>query len=58
MAFGHFLLGSHNLMVTTLGSCVKWSLVAICRLNAYTYEWYIARLVFRTKHISNMRRLD
>ena len=24
MAFGHFLLGSHNLMVTALGSCVKW----------------------------------
>jgi hypothetical protein len=26
-AFGHFLLGSHNLMVTALGSCVKWPLV-------------------------------
>jgi hypothetical protein len=25
-AFGHFLLGSHNFMVTTLGSCVKWLL--------------------------------
>ena len=24
MAFGHFLLGSHNFMVTALGSCVKW----------------------------------
>ena len=24
--FGHFLLGSHNYMVTTLGSCVKWPL--------------------------------
>ena len=24
MAFGHFLLGSHNFMATTLGSCVKW----------------------------------
>ena len=23
-AFGHFLVGSHNLMVTGLGSCVKW----------------------------------
>ena len=22
--FGHFLLGSHNVMVATLGSCVKW----------------------------------
>ena len=22
--FGHFLLGSHNFMVTMLGSCVKW----------------------------------
>ena len=26
-AFGHFLMGSHNFMVTTLGSCVKWPLV-------------------------------
>jgi hypothetical protein len=26
-AFGHFLLGSHSYMVTTLGSCVKWALV-------------------------------
>ena len=26
-AFGHFLLGSHNFMVTALGSCVKWPLV-------------------------------
>ena len=23
-AFGHFLLSSHNFMVTALGSCVKW----------------------------------
>ena len=27
MAIGHFLLGSHNHMVTALGSCVKWPLV-------------------------------
>ena len=27
MAFGHFLLGSHNLMVTALGLCMKWPLV-------------------------------
>ena len=27
MAFGHFLLGSHNFMVTALGLCVKWPLV-------------------------------
>jgi hypothetical protein len=27
MAFGHILLGSHNFMVTALGSCVKWPLV-------------------------------
>ena len=27
MAFGRFLLGSHNLMVTALGLCVKWPLV-------------------------------
>jgi hypothetical protein len=26
-AFGHFLLGSQNFIVTALGSCVKWPLV-------------------------------
>ena len=26
MAFGHFLLGTHNSMVTARGSCVKWPL--------------------------------
>jgi hypothetical protein len=26
MAFKHFLLGSHNFMVTAFGSCVKWPL--------------------------------
>ena len=26
MAFEHFLLGSHNFMVTAFGSCVKWPL--------------------------------
>jgi hypothetical protein len=25
VAFGHFLLGSHNFMVTAFGSCVKWA---------------------------------
>ena len=25
-ALGHFLLGSHNFVVTALGSCVKWPL--------------------------------
>ena len=24
MAVGHFLVGSHNFMVTALGSCGKW----------------------------------
>ena len=23
-AFGHFLLGSHNVMIMSLGLCVKW----------------------------------
>ena len=27
MAFGHFLLGSHNFVGTALGSCVKWPLL-------------------------------
>ena len=32
MAFGHFLLGSHNFMVTALGSCVKWRLHQFCSM--------------------------
>ena len=28
-AFGHFSLGSHNSMVTALGSCVKWPYIHI-----------------------------
>jgi hypothetical protein len=27
MTFGHFLLGSHNFMVTALNSCGKWPLI-------------------------------
>ena len=36
MVFGHFLLGSHSSMVTTLGLCVKWPLVPnhkVMRIN-------------------------
>ena len=33
MAFGHFLLGSHNFMVTSLGSCVKWP--SICTIQSH-----------------------
>ena len=29
IAFGHFLLDSHNYMVTTFGSCVKWPLIEL-----------------------------
>ena len=29
MTFGHFLLGSHNPMVTALGSRVKWPRVKL-----------------------------
>ena len=29
MVFGHFLLGTHNFMVTALGSCVKRPLEAL-----------------------------
>ena len=33
MAFGHFLLGSHNSMVAALGLCVKWPLVCHAKLE-------------------------
>ena len=32
-AFGHFHLGSHNFMVTALGSCVKWPFVLLSVLK-------------------------
>jgi hypothetical protein len=35
MAFGHFLLGSHNFMVTALGSCVKWTLDVHSPINVW-----------------------
>jgi hypothetical protein len=40
-AFEHFLLGSHNFMVTALGSCVKWPLTKAMAKNCkLTYqEW-------------------
>ena len=55
MAFGHFLLGSHNFMVMALGSCVKWPQVSNSRpqpqcpythdnpsLGASNYAFFIA----------------
>ena len=36
MAFGHYLLGSHNFMVTALDSCVKWPLVVPVQLSTPT----------------------
>ena len=38
MAFGHFLLGSHNFMVTALGSCVKWPLYNKLTIPFKSYE--------------------
>ena len=36
MAFGHFVLGSHNVMVTALGLCVKWPLVSCVQYEFLT----------------------
>ena len=33
MTFRHFLLGSHNFMITALGSCVKWPSLFKCTSN-------------------------
>ena len=38
-AFRHFLLGSHNFMVTALGSCVKWPLVLCPFIIYYLLFW-------------------
>jgi hypothetical protein len=45
-AFGHFVLGSYNFMVTALGSCVKWPLVlstllaVALAIRMWTYYYY------------------
>ena len=44
--FGHFLLGSHNFMVTALGSCVKWPLVSSCSNS------YMLNFLMEFKHVS------
>ena len=44
MAFGHFLLGSHNVMVMALGSCVKWPLLMMICLNLETWMWFVISL--------------
>jgi hypothetical protein len=59
MAFGHFLLGSHNFIVTALGSCVKWPLddwdlhgniVGLCLLwNKSAY--YLTRMISSSQDI-------
>ena len=49
MAFGHFLLGSHNFMVMALGLCVKWPLVfdaKVCCLTNTTKEKVVNMKVF------------
>jgi hypothetical protein len=42
IAFGHFLLGSHNFMVTALGSCAKWPLGQICFMkHKFKLQWVL-----------------
>jgi hypothetical protein len=39
-AIGHFLLGSHNFMVTALGSCVKCPLIQTLKHRQTSYTYY------------------
>jgi hypothetical protein len=48
-AFGHFLLGSHNFTVTTLGSCVKWTHgceLSVCHGLPVLCSAYLHEVVF------------
>ena len=38
-AFGHFLLGSHDFMVTALGSCVKWPIASVLEFRGQGGRW-------------------
>jgi hypothetical protein len=60
MAFGHFLLGSHNFTVTALGLCVKWPLQCFlwdtAWIHPYLLWWFIIVLAwakFGAKYIGH-----
>ena len=46
-AFGHFLVGSHNFMVTALDSCVKWPLKCPQYIAPHTLNSIICRRFHR-----------
>ena len=52
-AFGHSLLGSHNSMVTPLGSCVKWPLVQY-QMMLFWATWIVCRAMEPTRPASQM----
>ena len=53
-AFGHYLLGSQNFMVTALSSCVKWPIVHVSGDHwskhecLYTNSWSLVSLTIRS----------
>ena len=60
-AFGYFLLGSHNFMVTALGPCAKWPLhtpwrgeLAVCQ--GITLPECSQRTLWRPSNFTNYRR--
>ena len=42
-AVGHYLLGSHNFIVTALGSCVKWLITIIGTMGTLHQEFGMSR---------------
>ena len=50
-AFGHFLLSSHNFMVTTLGLCVKWPWFIPCPYSNATSTTKIVWCIWRSLDI-------
>jgi hypothetical protein len=62
-AFGHFLLGSHNLTFTALGSCVKWpQLISILSVLPFPslMPWgiYKGRFTLAIKAVKSWGQLD
>ena len=57
-AFGHFFLGSHNFMVTTLGSCVKWPyLTTLHGLEHEANKVHLSELKWLVLSLSNDLKL-
>ena len=54
----HFLVGSHNFMITALGSCVKWPLEPIYTVDHEVGPWKMVALFPWFGFIVQLSRFD